>query len=67
MIPRIVFDKAVIAAGSLPFISLLVTAILAEVVAMAFVVVKYVFRSPITEFSDVLKELIKHDSKENNG
>jgi len=63
LIPKIVFDTAIIESANLSFISLLVTAILAEVVGMTFVVVRYVFRSPISEPLDVLKELIKNNSK----
>jgi len=63
LIPKIVFDMAIIESANLSFISLLVTAILAEVVGMTFVVVRYVFRSPISELIDVLKELIKSNSK----
>jgi len=62
-IPEIVLNETIIQSTSLPFISLLVTAILAEVVGMTFVVVRYVFRSPISELIDVLKDLINKDNK----
>lgn len=61
LIPLIIFNKNVISSASLPFLSLLITAILGEVVAMAFVVVRFVFRSPISEMLDILKELIAHN------
>jgi len=62
LIPEIVLNKTIIESTSLPFISLLVTAILAEVVGMTFVVVRYVFQSPITELIGVLKEFIRNDN-----
>jgi len=61
LIPEIIFNTAIIESANLSFISLLVTAILAEVVGMTFVVVRYVFKSPISELIDVLKELIKNN------
>lgn len=59
LIPFMIFGQSIIAPNSLPFLTLLVTAILGEVVAMAFVVVKFVFKSPLSEMLDILKELIK--------
>lgn len=63
LIPCIIFNERVIASASLPFLTLLVTAILGEVVAMAFVVVRFVFRTPISEMLDILKELIHRENQ----
>lgn len=59
----IIFNDTILTSSNLPFISLLVTSILAEVVAMAFFVVRYVFRSPITELIGVLNEVLKNGHK----
>lgn len=63
LIPFIVFNQTIISSASLPFLTLLVTAILGEVVAMAFVVVRFIFKSPITDMLDILKELIHSQQK----
>lgn len=45
-------------ANALTFITLLVTAILGEVVAMAFVVVRFVFRTPLDIMIELLKDIV---------
>jgi len=58
LITTIVFRNQSIAGNALTFITLLVSAILAEVVAMAFVVVRFVFRTPLDMMIDLLREII---------
>lgn len=61
MISFIIFMNSSMSTNALTFISLLVTAILAEVVAMAFVVVRFVFRTPLDTMIELLKEIIRKD------
>jgi len=58
LITTIVFMGRSIAGNALAFITLLVSAILAEVVAMAFVVVRFVFRTPLDMMIGLLREII---------
>ena len=58
LITTIVFRNQSITGNALTFITLLVSAILAEVVAMAFVVVRFVFRTPLDMMIDLLREII---------
>ena len=58
LISVIIAQNSSIAANALTFITLLVTAILAEVVAMAFVVVRFVFRTPLDTMIDLLKDIV---------
>lgn len=51
MITNIICNNNSMSTNALTFIALLVTAILAEVVAMAFVVVRFVFRTPWIRYS----------------
>ena len=59
LITKIINQNSSIAANALTFITLLVTAILAEVVAMAFVVVRFVFRTPLDTMIDLLKDIVE--------
>lgn len=59
MISDIIANNSTMSENALSFISLLVTAILAEVVAMAFFVVRFVFRTPLDTMIGLLKEIIK--------
>ena len=58
-ISYVVMARSDLSANMLQFVSLLVTAVLAEVVAMGFFMVKFVFRTPIDMMLDLLKEIIK--------
>lgn len=58
VISCIIWHRANLPAQMITFISLLVTAILAEVVAMAFVVVRFVFRTPLDTMLELLKNII---------
>ena len=58
LIPVIIFIKSDLPDTMIQFISLLVTAILAEVVAMAFFMVRFVFRTPIDTLLDLLKDIL---------
>lgn len=58
LIPVILYNQTAAGTSTMTFASLLITAILAEVVAMAFVVVKFVFRTPLDTMIDLLKDII---------
>ena len=58
LIPVIIFIKSDLPDTMIQFISLLVTAILAEVVAMAFFMVRFVFRTPIDTMLELLKDIL---------
>lgn len=60
-ITMIIVDNSSMSTNAMTFISLLVTAILAEVVAMAFVVVRFVFRTPLDTMIELLKEIVRKD------
>lgn len=54
----IICKRPDLSTNMLTFISLLVTAILGEVVAMAFFVVRFVFRTPTDMMIDLLKDIV---------
>lgn len=58
MIPIFVLNRDNMSSSMITFASLLVTAILGEVVAMAFVVVRFVFRTPLDTMIDLLKDIV---------
>lgn len=58
MIPIFVLNKENMPTSMITFASLLVTAILGEVVAMAFVVVRFAFRTPLDTMIDLLKDIV---------
>lgn len=58
LIPVVLYNQTTSGTSTMTFASLLITAILAEVVAMAFVVVKFVFRTPLDTMIDLLKDII---------
>ena len=58
-ITYVVVKRSDLASNMLTFVSLLVTAVLAEVVAMGFFMVKFVFRTPIDMMLDLLKDIIE--------
>lgn len=58
-ITYVVVKRSDLPSNMLTFVSLLVTAVLAEVVAMGFFMVKFVFRTPIDMMLDLLKDIIE--------
>ena len=58
LIPVIIFIKSDLPDAMIQFITLLVSAILAEVVAMAFFMVRFVFRTPIDTMLELLKDIL---------
>lgn len=64
LIPLVIFLKPDMSASMSAFVTLLISAILAEVVAMAFVVVRFVFRTPLDTMSDLLKAIIDKQNRD---
>lgn len=60
LIPVLIFESHGIPSNVLSLAALLITAILGEVVGMALIVVKFVFRTPIDVMIDLLKDIVKN-------